>query len=65
MGLKYKTFPHYLNENGYAYLQAEKNGLLSKNNRKLLVRFGARKNLKRPFAENPLFWTNESKWPFM
>ena len=31
-----------LNENGYAYLQAEKNGLLSENQRKLSVRFGVR-----------------------
>ena len=35
---KYKTFPPYLNENGYAHLQAEKNGLLSENNCKLRVR---------------------------
>ena len=69
LGLKWQvqnisTFK-YLNENGYAYLQAEKNGLLSENNRKLRERFGARKNLKRPVAKNPLFWTNESKWPFI
>ena len=55
----------YLNGNGYAYLQAGKNGLLSENNRKLRVRFGARKNLKRPVAKIPLFWTNESKWPLI
>ena len=59
-------FPHYLNENGYPYLQAEKNGFLSENKRKLCVRFGVRgKSLKRPVAENPLFWTNESEWPFI
>ena len=33
LGLKWHC-PHYLNENGYAQLQAEKNGLLSEKNRK-------------------------------
>ena len=44
LGLKWQvqTFPHYLNENGYAYLQAEKNWLLSENNRRLRVRFEER-----------------------